>query len=95
MGLIADTQQDNDEQWVLSCDLRQVSLKQLTKAFLLDRAHTHEGPLEYVFNYLSQFFDQRLSNLEELFESPQGILTGQPVILNADPGQETQYAKSQ
>ncbi|MHC3922147.1 YihY family inner membrane protein [Alcaligenes nematophilus] len=95
MGLIADTQQDNDEQWVLSCDLRQVSLKQLTKAFLLDRAHTHEGPLEYVFNYLSQFFDQRLSNLEELFESPQGILTGQPAILNADPGQETQYAKSQ
>uniref|UniRef100_A0A1I7Y4G6 CBS domain-containing protein n=1 Tax=Steinernema glaseri TaxID=37863 RepID=A0A1I7Y4G6_9BILA len=94
MGLIADTQQDNDEQWVLSCDLRQVSLKQLTKAFLLDRAHTHEGPLEYVFNYLSQFFDQRLSNLEELFESPQGILTGQPAILNADPGQETQYAKS-
>ncbi len=95
MGLIADTQQDNDEQWVLSCDLRLVSLKQLSKAFLLDRAHTHEGPLEYVLNYLSQFFDQRLSNLEELFESPQGILTEAPAILNADPGQETQYAKSQ
>lgn len=95
MGLIADTQQDNDERWVLSCDLRLISLKQLTKAFLLDRAHTHEGPLEYVLSYLSQFFDQRLSNLEELFESPQGILTKQPTILNADPGQETQYAKSQ
>ncbi|WP_444541878.1 YihY family inner membrane protein [Alcaligenes pakistanensis] len=95
MGLIADTQQDNDERWVLSGDLRLVSLKQLTNAFLLDRAHTHEGPLEYVLNYLSQFFDQRLSNLEELFESPQGILTGQPAILNADPGQETQYVKSQ
>ncbi|EJC65437.1 YihY family inner membrane protein [Alcaligenes ammonioxydans] len=95
MGLIADTQLNNDEQWVLSCDLRLVSLNQLITAFLLDRAHTHEGPLEYVFNYLSQFFDQRLSNLEALFESPQGILTEQPAIPNADPGQETQYAKSQ
>ena len=95
MGLIADTQLNNDEQWVLSCDLRLVSLNQLITAFLLDRAHTHEGPLEYVLNHLSHFFDQRMSNLETLFESPDGILTAPSHSQNPDIRQETQHAKSQ
>ncbi len=95
MGLIADTLQNEDEVWVLSSDLRQVSLNTLIKAFLLDRSHAHEGPLEYVLNYLSHFFDQRMSNLENLFESPDGVLAACPAPQNSDIRQETQHAKSQ
>ncbi len=95
MGLIADTQQNNDEVWVLSGDLRQVGLNSLVTTFLLDRSHAHEGPLEYVLNHLSHFFDQRMSNLETLFESPDGILTAPSHSQNPDIRQETQHAKSQ
>lgn len=95
MGLIADTLQKNDEVWVLSSDLRQVSMNLLITTFLLDRSHAHEGPLEYVLNYLSHFFDQRMSNLESLFESPEGVLAERLTLQNSDIRQETQHAKSQ
>lgn len=70
LGYVANTQENNQERWVLACDPTQTDLSTLVDTFLLNRAQ----PCTEVTNGVALILNATLANpalrLQQLFEQP-------------------------
>lgn len=84
MGLVANTEQDKAESWVLCGDLRQVHINQVLDVFLLNRSLNDAGPVKYLIDYLTNALEDGVTNLEALFSQPERLTAGQTQAVQED-----------